>query len=154
MPECTLRAFVPADGEWLREWYRVDQPGMQLVMGTPIPTEAECVTAFNAIFEAVGTGRSQFWMVDCDDEPLGFFVLTDIQPEHRAASVHIFIDPEQRRHSLRAAQAAEMAFTLAGFRRLGVITRSRAAHALAKRMGFRPPVAAVLTKNLTGDVEA
>ena len=34
MPECTLRAFVPADGEWLREWYRVDQPGMQLVMGT------------------------------------------------------------------------------------------------------------------------
>jgi RimJ/RimL family protein N-acetyltransferase len=154
MPECTLRAFVPADGEWLREWYRVDQPGMQLVMGTPIPTEAECVAAFKGIFAAVGTGRAQFWMVDCDDEPLGFFVLTDIQPEHRAASVHIFIDPERRQHSLRAAQAGEqMAFTL-GFRRLGVITRGRAAHALAKRMGFRPPVAAVLTKNLTGNVEA
>ena len=93
-------------------------------------------------------------MVDCDDEPLGFFVLTDIQPEHHAASVHIFIDPERRQHSLRAAQAGEqMAFTL-GFRRLGVITRGRAAHALAKRMGFRPPVAAVLTKNLTENVEA
>ena len=154
MPECTLRAFVSADGEWLQEWYRADHAGMEVLLGRPLPTEVACIEAFNAIFEASGTGHTQFWMVDCDAEPLGFFGLTDIQPDQQAANAHIFIDPERRQHSLRAAQAGEqMAFTL-GVRRLGVITRGRAAHALAKRMGFRPPVAAVLTKNLTGDVEA
>ena len=154
MPECTLRAFVSADGEWLQEWYRADHAGMEVLLGRPLPTDVACIEAFNAIFEASGTGHTQFWMVDCDAEPLGFFVLTDIQPDQQAANAHIFIDPERRQHSLRAAQAGEqMALTL-GFKRMAVMARSRAAQALAKRMGYKPPVTEILVKDLAGEVEA
>ena len=148
MPDCTIRAFEPRDGEWLREWYSADQPGMAAVMGKPLPSEAECVQAFQAIFACVQAQQSQFWMVDCDKEPLGFFVLTDIPPAQDVASVHVFIDPAQRRYSIRASKAFAVYCTAQGFKRLVVITRSRAAHALAKHVGFRPPVANILTLTL------
>jgi RimJ/RimL family protein N-acetyltransferase len=148
MPECTIRAFESRDSEWLREWYEADQTGMAAVMGKPLPTADDCVKAFQVIFQGVQAQQSQFWIVECDQEPLGFFVLTDIPPTQDVASVHVFIDPAQRRHSLRASRAFVGFCTAQGFQRLVVVTRSRAAHALAKHVGFRPPVANILTLTL------
>ena len=150
MPECTLRQFRTADGEWLREWFQSDAAGMAQFMGFALPTEADCIQGFNNIFTAVQQRLAQFWMVEREAEPIGFIALTEIPPEQDRGLVHIYIEPSQRRYSLKAAKAGEMAFSLQGFKHL-VATQhrdNRAAYALARRMGFAPHPTVVLQKAL------
>jgi hypothetical protein len=150
MAECTLRAFTQADGDWLREWFQTDAQGLGQFLGFALENEGACIAGFNSLFSGCQHGTAQFWMIDRGADPIGFVALTDVPATMDVGRVHIYIEPAQRRYSLRAARAAQQTITGLGFKRL-VATQARdnkAAAALAKRVGFLPHPMVVLEKQL------
>jgi RimJ/RimL family protein N-acetyltransferase len=150
MAECTLRAFTQADGDWLREWFQTDAQGLGQFLGFALENEGACIAGFNSLFSGCQRGTAQFWMIEREEEPIGFVALTDVPATMDIGRVHIYIEPTQRRYSLRAARAAQQTITALGFKRL-VATQARdnkAAAALAKRVGFLPHPMVVLEKQL------
>ena len=150
MAECSLRAFTQGDGDWLREWFQTDAQGMGQFLGVPLENEGACIAAFNQLFAGCQQGTAQFWMIDRGKDPIGFLALTDVPATMDIGRVHIYIDPAQRRYSLRAAQAAQHTVAALGFKRV-IATQARdnkAAAALAKRVGFLPHPLVVLEKQL------
>ena len=92
--------------------------------------------------------------MDYDDEPMGFFLVTDIEPQRKMARIHIYVGPDQRRYSLKASQALEQV-VVPQLREMGVRTmvasqpfEQRGAYGLAKRMGFTPVPTVMLTKEI------
>lgn len=154
MPECSLREFEQSDSDWLRAWYQADQKGMEALMGIDLPQESTYMAACNALFDTVLQGQARFWMLDREKQPMGFFLMTDFAPDNSTARVHIYVDPEQRRYSLKAAKSIEAALTstLVEIGMKQVIASQprdqRGAHALAKRMGFTEIPRVLLTKEL------
>jgi len=155
MAAYTLRTFEDTDPDWLRAWYRTDKVGMESFFGIPLEEEATYLGAFNTVLQGVRAGRAEFWMLDCDTEPMGFFLMTDFTPDGRAARIHIYIDVDQRRHSFRAAKVIESTLTRRMQERgLTHVVASqprthRGAHALAKRLGFHEMPQMWLTKELS-----
>lgn len=142
MPECTVRQFKESDSDWLMAWYDADPKGMESFMGVPLAQPEACMHAFNHIFEGVIAFQARFWVMDLDEEPIGFFLATDFIPSQRSARVHIYVGPEQRRYSLKVAKALEEG-VIPQLREWGVRTLMatqpsdhKAAYGLAKRMGF------------------
>ena len=142
MPECTVRQFKESDSDWLMEWYKADRKGMESFMGVSLEDSEACMSAFNRIFDGVIAFQARFWVMDLDEEPMGFFLATDFIPAQRSARVHIYVGPEQRRYSLKVAEALEEG-VIPQLREWGVRTLMatqpsdhKAAYGLAKRMGF------------------
>tara|TARA_R100000306_G_C4350867_1_gene130076 strand:- start:278 stop:760 length:483 start_codon:yes stop_codon:yes gene_type:complete len=155
MPEFTLRPFGEKDGAHLLHWYKTDAAGLQALFGpqTVLTEDYECIAAFNNLFEAVRRGHALFWMVDQGTDPLGFFTLTHIPPDRSTAMAHIYIEAAKRKHSIKAAQAIDdtlsAAMASAGMSRVfASVTGGEGALHLAKRIGFKPPEAVLLTKTL------
>lgn len=154
MPECSLREYAEADANWLREWYQADRPGMESLMGFSLPQESTYMGALSALFDVILQGQARFWMLDREQQPMGFFLMTDFAPDNSTARVHIYVDPKQRRYSLKAAKSIEEALTstLVKIGMKQVIASQprdqRGAHALAKRMGFTELPRILLMKEL------
>lgn len=135
-------------------WYDADPKGMESFMGVSLEAPEACMTAFNRIFEGVIAFQARFWMMDYNDEPMGFFLVTDIEPQRKMARIHIYVGPDQRRYSLKASQVLEQVIA-PQLREMGVRTvvasqpfDQRGAYGLAKRMGFTPVPTVMLTKEI------
>ena len=154
MSECNLREFEQTDADCLRAWYQADRTGMEALMGIDLPQESTYMEALSALFDVILQGQARLWMLDREQHPMGFFLMTDFAPDNSTARVHIYVDPKQRRHSLKAAKSIEEALTstLVKIGMKQVIAsqprNQRGAHALAKRMGFTEIQRIILTKEL------
>jgi aromatic ring-cleaving dioxygenase len=155
MREFTLRPFGEADGAQLLRWHKDDVQGLQSLFGpqTELTHDHECIAAFNDVFDAVQRGHALFWMVDHGQDPVGFFALTHIPADRSTAMAHIYIDPAQRRYSLKAAQAIDETLNatmaqLGMSRVFAAMTGGKGALHVAKRLGFVEPESVLLTKVL------
>ena len=102
MAEIRLRPFEPADSEALSAWYDSDPQGLESMMGTPLPDPLACTLAFNAILQRHAERRSIFLMAVCNDRAIGCVIVTDLSPEGDKGRPHIYIVPDERRHSFFA----------------------------------------------------
>ena len=154
VPECIVRQFKESDSDWLMEWYKADRKGMESFMGVPLEAPEACMSAFNRIFEGVIAFQARFWVMDLDEEPMGFFLVTDIDRQRHLARIHIYVGPDHRRYSLKVAQVLDDVL-VPELREMGVRTvvasqpfEQRGAYGLAKRMGFTPVPTVMLTKEI------
>ena len=154
MAACTLRPFNETDPDWLLEWYRADRKGLEDFMGMELPNETQYMHVLQAMLDTVLQGAAMFWMLEREDHPLGFFLMTDFTEANRCARIHIYMDPEQRRYSIQAAKAIDTALTLQMKKRglqqviASMGTANKGAHALAKRMGFHTLPQVILAKEI------
>ena len=107
MAEIRLRPFEPADSEALSLWYGRDPQGLEAMMGTPLPDPLACTLAFNDILQRHAERRSIFLMAVCDDRAIGCVIVSDLPPEWDKGRPHIYILPDERRHSFAVARVGE-----------------------------------------------
>ena len=156
MAEIRLRPFEPADSEALSAWYGHDPQGLEDMMGTPLPDPLACTLAFNAILQHHQEARSIFLMAVCDDRAIGCVIVSDLSPEWDKGRPHIYIVPDERRHSFAVARVAENMARQLGIQHF-VITidpENRRALLFNKRLGYKKIPYLILRKELAPWVES
>jgi len=150
MAEIRLRPFEPADSEALSAWYVSDPKGLEDMMGTPLPDPLACTLAFNAILQHHAEGRSIFLMAVCDNRAIGCVIVTDLSPEGDKGRPHIYIVPDERRHSFAVARAGEQMAQQLGIQHfmISVDPNNRRSLLFAKRLGYTDIPHLILRKEL------
>ena len=132
------------------QWYQQDRKGIEQFFGVTLPKERDYVDAFNMLFEQQRAFTARILMAERDDQAVGFLVLTDIPPSLEYGRGHIYVAPDERRHSLdvmRAGVAEAKAMGLT-FIFQQVQSSNRAALTLGKRVGFVDSGTLTLRKEL------
>ena len=150
MAEIRLRPFEPADSPALSAWYDSDPQGLEAMMGTPLPDPLACTLAFNAILQRHAERRSIFLMAVCDDRAIGCVIVTDLSPEGDKGRPHIYIVPDERRHSFAVARAGEQTARQLGIQHfmISVDPKNRRSLLFAKRLGYTDIPHLILRKEL------
>ena len=150
MAEIRLRPFEPADSEALSLWYGHDPKGLESMMGTPLPDPLACTLAFNTILQRHAERQSIFLMALCDDRPIGCVIVSDLSPEWDKGRPHIYILPEERRHSFAVARAGEQMAQQLGIRHfmISVDPENRRSLLFATRLGYTKIPHLILRKEL------
>lgn len=150
MAEIRLRPFEPADSEALSVWYGHDPQGLEALMGTPLPDPIGCTLAFNAILQHHAEGRSIFLMAVCDDRSIGCVIVSDLSSEWDKGRPHIYIVPDERRHSFAVARAGEQMAQQLGIQHfmISVDPKNRRSLLFAKRLGYTDIPHLILRKEL------
>ena len=138
MAEIRLRPFEPADSEALSAWYASDPQGLEDMMGTPLPDPLACTLAFNAILQRHAERRSIFLMAICDNRAIGCVIVTDLSPEGDKGRPHIYIVPDERRHSFSVARAGEQMAQQLGIQHfmISVDPNNRRSLLFVRRLGY------------------
>jgi len=150
MAEIRLRPFEPADSEALSVWYGHDPQGLEALMGTPLPDPLACTLAFNAILQRHAERRSIFLMAVCDDRSIGCVIVSDLSQEGDKGRPHIYIVPDERRHSFAVARAGEQMARQLGIQHfmISVDPNNRRSLLFAKRLGYMDIPYLILRKEL------
>lgn len=107
-------------------------------MGKSIPDELACTLTMNTLLQDAQQGRALFAMVDHKEKTIGFTGLTNMTPNGEFGQPHIYIEPDSRRYSLKAARAAEKYCAQIGVKHfmISVDFDNKRGLALAKTLGF------------------
>ena len=150
MAEIRLRPFEPADSPALSAWYDSDPQGLEAMMGTPLPDPLACTLAFNDILQRHAERRSIFLMAVCDDRAIGCVIVSDLPPEWDKGRPHIYILPDERRHSFAVAHVGEHTARQLGIRHfmISVDPENRRSLLFATRLGYTKIPHLILRKEL------
>jgi hypothetical protein len=138
MSEIILRPYGIGDPPRIIQWYEQDRSGFESFMGTDVPDALSCTMAITSLLNAVTNNIALFCMIDHGDQTIGFTGLTNITPSRDFGQPHIYIEPDSRRHSIKAAKAAEKHAVSIGVKHfmISVENSNKRGLALAKYMGF------------------